>query len=200
MKNRSCLTAWLCLLVVATALAGCGPGKLESAQSAIAQTQAALADAGPEAIKYVPGEVKTVKAQISELQSLFDQKDFDGVLAAAPQVLEAAQALPGRAAAAREALIAELKSDWASLSESAPSALAAVQSRVDILSQATRLPHGMDSEQLEQVSDGLDKAQDLWNKAVVAYNSGDLEAAVALGRGADNRASELLEILGMSPG
>jgi len=200
MKNRSCVMARLCLLIAAATLAGCGPGKMESAQSAIAEVQAALAEGGPEAVKYAPGEVKTVEAQIAELQSLFDQKDFDGVLAAAPQVLATAQGLPGRAAATREALLEELENDWAALSESAPSALAAVQSRVDILSQATRLPHGMDPEQLERVREGLDKAQGLWNKAGVAYNAGDLEAAVALGRGADNRASELLEILGMSPG
>jgi pyruvate/2-oxoglutarate dehydrogenase complex dihydrolipoamide dehydrogenase (E3) component len=81
-----------------------------------------------------------------------------------------------------------------------PQAVAAVQSRVDILSKSKKLPAGIDKATLESTKAGLAEANTLWTQATAAQSSGDLEQAVGLARQTKEKADGMLAALGMTPG
>jgi hypothetical protein len=186
--------------LMASVLAACSGNKMEPAQQAIAEARSALSAAGPDAIKYIPNQVAAVASEIERLDTLFENEDYEGVLAAAGDVLAQAQAIPAAAESAREAALAAFSAEWESIAHSAPSALSAIQSRVDILSAAAKLPEEMDAAQFESIRTELREAQDLWSKAAAAHAAGELEKATALGLATANKAEQILTVLGMSPG
>jgi enamine deaminase RidA (YjgF/YER057c/UK114 family) len=199
MKTRSIFASFLSLALAAVLLVGCA-NQQKPAQQAIADVEAALAAAGADATKYVPDMVLAVEAQVANLKSLYDKKDYKGVIAAAPAALAAAQALPTEAATVKQAALDAYATEWAALSATVPAALAAVDSRASILAQAKKLPEGMTAEQLASVQTGFTEANDLWSRASAAQAAGDIEEAVALGNSAKERADGLLAALGMSAG
>jgi hypothetical protein len=173
---------------------------MEPAQKAISDIEAAVAAAGDDATKYVPDEVRAVNDQVATLKAQFDKKDYKGVIAAAPAVLAKAQALVASAAAKKTESMDALNAEWGSLAASVPQAVAAIQSRVDILSKSKKLPAGMDKATLESTKTGLAEANTLWTHATAAQSSGDLEQSVGLARQTKEKADGLLAALGMTPG
>lgn len=186
--------------LMASVLVACSGNKMEPAQQAIAEARSALSAAGPDAIKYIPNQVAAVASEVERLDTLFENEDYEGVLTAAGDVLAQAQAIPAAAESAREAALVAFSAEWDSIAHSAPSALAAIQSRVDILSAAAKLPGEMDAEQFESIKTELGEAKGLWSKATAAHAAGQLEAATALGLATANKAEQILAVLGMSPG
>jgi hypothetical protein len=199
MKTRALFTGLLALALAAVLIAGCAD-RMEPAGKAIAEVEAALAAAGSDATKYVPGKVRAVEAQIANLRTMFDQKDYKGVLAAAPAALAQAEALAGDASAARQAAMEAHTAEWASLIATLPGALAAIDARVSVLAKARKLPDGMTAEQLQSVQAGFAEASGLWARATTSHAVGELEQAVALGVAVKERADALLAALGMSTG
>ena len=192
-------TRFIALVLAAFVLAGCA-NKMAPAQKAIADIESAVAAAGEDATKYIPDQVQAVNDQVANLKAMFDKKDYKGVLAAAPAVLTQAQGLTAAAAAKKTEMMDMYAGEWSNLSGSVPQAVAAIQSRVDILSKSKKLPAGMDAAQLESVKTGLAEANSMWTQATQAQAAGDLEQAVTLAQQAKTRTDELLTTLGMTPG
>ena len=92
MKLKSVFAGFLSLAMAAVLLAGCA-NKMEPAKNAIAGIEAAIAAAGPDAAQYIPDQLQAVTSQLNDLKMKFDQKDYKGVLAAAPALLTQAQGL-----------------------------------------------------------------------------------------------------------
>jgi hypothetical protein len=199
MKSKQWLQSFVAFSVVALVAAGCA-NQMEPAKKAIADIEAAVSAAGDEAVKYVPDEVRAVNDQVASLKAQFAKKDYKGVIAAAPAVLAQAQALAGSAAAKKTESMDALNAEWGSLASSVPPALAAVQSRVDILSKSKKLPAGIDKATLGSTKAGLAEANTLWEQATAAQSSGDIEQAVGLARQTKEKADGLLAALGMTPG
>jgi hypothetical protein len=199
MKTRSLFAGLLALTLAAVLIAGCAD-RMEPAGKAIADVEAALAAAGGDATKYIPGRVRAVETQIANLKTMFDQQDYKGVLAAAPAALAQAEALARDASAARQAATEAHEAEWAALIATLPGALAAIDARVSILAKARKLPDGMTAEQLQSVQAGFSEASDLWARATTSHAVGELEQAVALGVAVKERADALLAALGMSTG
>ena len=86
MKSPRILTAFLTMAFSALLLAGCA-GKMEPAQKAIGDIEAAIAAAGPDAAQYIPDQLQAVTGKLADLKTKFDQKDYKGVIAAAPGLL-----------------------------------------------------------------------------------------------------------------
>ena len=190
---------FVALVLAALVLAGCANQK-EPAQKAIADIEAAVAAAGEDATKYVPDQVQAVNDQLANLKSMFDKKDYKGVLAAAPALLSQAQGLTAAAAAKKTEMMDMYAGEWSTLAESVPQAVAAIQSRVDVLSKSKRLPAGMDAQKLDSVKAGLAEANSTWTQATQAQAAGDLEQAVTLAQQVKTRTDELLTTLGMTQG
>ncbi len=199
MKTIQPYTRFLALAFTALLVAGCA-NKMAPAQKAIADTEAAVAAAGDDAAKYLPEQVQAVTDQVANLKAMFDKKDYKGVLAAAPAALTQAQGLASAAAAKKTEMMDMYAGEWSTLAGSVPQAVAAIQSRVDILSKSKKLPAGMDAATLDGVKTGLDEANTMWTQATSAQAAGDLEQAVSLAQQVKSKADGMLATLGMSAG
>ena len=199
MKTIQPYTRFIALVLAAFAIAGCA-NKMAPAQKAIADIEAAVAAAGEDATKYIPDQVQAVNDQVANLKAMFDKKDYNGVLAAAPALLTQAQGLTSEAAAKKTEMMDTYAGEWSTLSSSVPEAVAAIQSRVDVLSKSKKLPKGMDAATLDGVKTGLAEANSMWSQATEAQAAGDLEQAVTLAQQVKTRTDELLTTLGMTAG
>ena len=203
MKLKSAFAGFLSLVMAAVLLAGCA-NQMEPARKAIADIEAAIAAAGPDAAQYIPDQLEAVTSQIASLKAKFDQKDYKGVLAAAPALLTQAQGLAAAAGAAKEAAMAAaleaLNAEWGTLSADLPAQLAAVASRVEILAKSKKLPAGLDTATFDAARTGMDEATALWNEATAAQASGNMEQAVAAARQVKDKLNAAMAGLGMTAG
>jgi hypothetical protein len=199
MKTIQPYARFIALILAAFVVAGCA-NKMAPAQKAIADIEAAVTAAGEDATKYVPDQVQAVNDQLANLKAMFDKKDYKGVLAAAPAVLTQAQGLTAAAAAKKTEMTDMYAGEWSTLASSVPQAVAAIQSRVDILSKSKKLPAGMDAATLDNVKTSLAEATSTWAQATEAQAAGDLEQAVTLAQQVKTRTDELLTTLGMTAG
>ena len=199
MKTIQPYTRFIVMVLAAFAIAGCA-NKMAPAQKAIADIEAAVAAAGEDATKYIPAEVQAVNDEVTNLKAMFDKKDYKGVLAAAPALLTQAQGLTSAAAAKKTEMMDVYAGEWSTLSSSVPEAVAAIQSRVDVLSKSKKLPAGMDAATLDSVKTSLAEANTMWSQATEAQAAGDLEQAVTLAQQVKTRTDEMLTTLGMTAG
>jgi len=206
MKSRSLFTGFLSIALAALMLVGCA-NQMEPAKKAIADIEAAISAAGPDAAQYIPDQLQAVTSQLADLKAKFDQKDYKGVIAAAPALLTEAQGLAGAAASAKEAAEAAkaaaleaLGAEWTTLSAGLPAQVAAIESRVNILSKSKKLPANLDQATFESVKTGLADAKALWDQATAAQASGNVEAAVTAARQVKEKADAAMVALGMTAG
>jgi len=203
MKLKSAFAGFVSLAMAAVLLAGCA-NQMEPAKKAIGDIEAAVAAAGPDAAQYIPDQLEAVTSQIASLKAKFDQKDYKGVLAAAPALLTQAQGLAAAAGAAKEAAMAAaleaLNAEWGTLSADIPAQLAAVASRVEILAKSKKLPAGLDAATFDAARTGMDEATALWNEATAAQASGNMEQAVAAARQVKDKLNAAMAGLGMTAG
>ena len=203
MKLKSAFAGFLSLVMAAVLLAGCA-NQMEPARKAIADIEAAITAAGPDAAQYIPDQLQTVTSEVASLKAKFDQKDYKGVLAAAPALLTQAQGLSAAAGAAKEAAQAAalqaMNAEWGTLSADIPAQLAAVTSRVGILSKSKKLPAGLDAAAFDAARTGVDEATALWSQATAAQASGNMEQAVGAARQVKDKLNAAMAALGMSTG
>lgn len=203
MKLKSAFTGFVSLVMAAVLLAGCA-NQMEPAKKAIADIEAAITAAGPDAAQYIPDQLQAVTSEVASLKAKFDQKDYKGVLAAAPALLTQAQGLSAAAGAAKEAAQAAalqaMNAEWGTLSADIPAQLAAVTSRVGILSKSKKLPAGLDAAAFDAVRSGVDEATALWSQATAAQASGNMEQAVGAARQVKDKLNAAMAALGMSTG
>jgi hypothetical protein len=161
-----------------------------------------VAAAGPDAAQYIPDQLQAVTTQISDLKMKFDQKDYKGVMAAAPALLAQAQGLAGAASTAKQAAQAAaqeaLTSEWGTLSADLPAQLAAVTSRVTMLSKSKKLPAGLDAATVDAAKAGAAEAKTLWDQATAAQAAGNMEQAVTMARQVKEKLDAAMAGLGMA--
>ncbi len=203
MKLKSVFAGLLSLLMAAVLLAGCA-NQMEPAKKAIADIEAAVEAAGPDAAQYIPDQLQAVTSQIIELKMKFDQKDYKAVIAAAPALLTQAQGLAAAAATAKQAAEAAaletFNVEWGTLSTDLPAQLAAVTSRVNMLSKSKKLPAGLDAATFDAAKTGASEAATLWDQATAAQAAGNVEQAVTTGRQVKEKLNAAMAGLGMSAG
>ena len=199
MKTIQSYTRFAALALAALAVVACA-NKMEPAKKAIADIEAAVTAAGEDATRYIPDQVQAVNDQVANLKAMLDRKDYDGVLKAAPAIQTQAQGLQAAAQTKKTEMMDQYAAEWSTLADSIPEAVAAIQSRVDVLSKSRKLPAGMDKAKLDSVKAGLDEANTMWTQATQAQAAGDLEQAVSLAQQVKTRTDGLLSELGMSPG
>ena len=119
-------------------LVACESADKAPAAAAITTAQAAIDAVKGEAAKYVPDQVKSVEDMLATAKANFERKDFKAALTGAQDAAAKAKDL-GVAVAATKA---ELTKAWEEISGGVPQMAAAIQSRVDILSQSKKLPAG----------------------------------------------------------
>jgi hypothetical protein len=174
LARRSSHYALIC--VVAVMLAACA-GQKGPAQKLIGDIEATVDAASGEAAKYVPDQLADVQANLASLKASFDKQDYAAVMTAGPAVLGTAQGLATAAAAKKDEILKALNGEWIGLAAALPGDVAALQSRIDLLSKTSskKLAAGVD---LDAAKSALDAAASLWSKAQGAFAAGNLEEAV----------------------
>ncbi len=203
MKLKPSFAGFFSLVLAAMLVAGCANQK-EPAAKAIADIEAAVATAGGDVSQYIPEQLQAVTTGIADLKAKFDQKDFKGVLAAAPALLAQAQGLSAAAASAKQAADAAaleaFNGEWSTLAADVPAQLAAVTNRVAMLSKSRKLPAGLDAAAFDAAKSGADEAKALWDQATAAQAAGNMEQAVMAARQTKERLDAAMAGLGMSAG
>src|ERR1700680_4045673 len=100
-------------------LAACA-SQMEPAQRSISDIEAALSTAASDAAKYVPDQLTDVRRELGDLKATFDRQDYDGVLKAAPAVMERVHGLASAAKAKKADLMQALGEEWSGLSARLP--------------------------------------------------------------------------------
>jgi hypothetical protein len=165
-----------CASLALVMLAACA-GQKEPAQKLIADIEATVTAAAPEAAKYVPDQLMDVQTQLAALKASFEKQDYAAVVTGAPSVLGAASSLATAAAAKKDQVLRALNDQWTGLAGSLPEYVTAIRNRIDLLSKKSskKLAAGLD---LGAAKAGVDDASSLWSKAQGAFASGNLEEAV----------------------
>jgi hypothetical protein len=174
----------LLLIGAATLLIAACTGQLQPAKQAIAGVESALDSVGVDAKKYIPEKYNEVVKQLNALKTSFNKNEFAAVVAGAPAVLAAAQALTAAAAAGKEEALKAGASEWTALAASMPPLLSSVEVRGEALEKAKKLPEGVDLVTARRV---IADAHKMWGQAQEAAAQGRSDAAVDTAKRAKRR-------------
>jgi len=191
--KRNLVGLGIVLLVSAFMLAACGDGGKGPAEEAIKAAEAAVATAKADAGKFLPDDLKSLEGALAAVKDKFAKGDYKAVVAEAPGLVAKANDLVASAKTKKE----ELTKSWTTLSEGLPKMVGAIQSRVDILSKAKKLPANLTAEKFAEVKSGLAAATADWAKAQESFKSGNLGDAIALANTVKGKAVQAMEILGL---
>jgi hypothetical protein len=171
--------------LAALVIAACA-NEREPAQKMINDIQATLHAASADAAKYAPDQLNEVQAKYDDLQTALSAQDYKAVLGRGPAVLTEAQGLAAAAAAQKAGLTQQLNDRWNSMASAVPQEAAAIQSRIEVLSQknnhkgtqgvAQGIRQGIDLDAARSV---LGDAISLWSKARGAFGNGNMDEAVS---------------------
>jgi hypothetical protein len=188
------------LALAATALlaTGCAQQKAP-ANKALDAIEASLKDVRDDAAKYAPEGLKGVEAQFARLKESYDKKEYDNVLAGAPQLEKAVASLKDAVVAgqrhARQA-VAAAKSEWAALNTEVPKMIETIQTRVDEQSKK-KIRFKVSKEELESAKSGLEWMKSEWAEATAAVDSGNQIKAADKGKAVKAKGEEVQKTLGM---
>ena len=166
------------LISMAVIILSACAGQKEPAQKLISDIKSTLTAASAEAVKYVPDQFAEVQSKLEGLKASFDKQDYAAVVTGGPAVLSAAQGLATAAAAKKDVVLKALNDSWTGLAAALPAEVAAVQSRIDLLSKKSskKMAAGID---LGAAKAGMGDATSLWSKAQAAFAAGNLDEAVS---------------------
>jgi len=163
------------------------------AEAAMTAAASALDSLKGDAAKFAPDSVKAIEASYATAKDLLAKQDYKGALAAASDIPGKAKEALASAAAKKN----ELLKAWSDAGSSLNAMVSAMKSRLGILSQAKKLPAGMDKATLEKANQGLAALEAGWQKATADFSSGSLSAAVASAKDLKAKAADLMKSIGM---
>lgn len=172
-------------IIAATLLAtGCSQQK-QNATKVLEAVETKLATVKNDAERYAPDGLKGVETQLERLNASLEAKEYNDVIAGAPQLSKAVdsleQAVKAGKAHARAAL-ASAKSEWESLSVEVPKMVEDIQARVDELSDKKRLPFGLNKDEFAEAKSDFEIMKNQWTEASSEYKSGKQVQAVEKAR------------------
>jgi prophage DNA circulation protein len=189
---RFALLSW-----VAITMAACA-GQKEPAQKLLADIEATVTAAAPEAAKYVPDQLMSVQTKFGALKTSFDKHDYAAVVSGAPAVLGAAQMLATAAAAKKDEVLKALNDKWSVLAATVPDSMTAIQNRIDALRKKSgkKIAAGVS---LDAARTNLDEAASLWSKAQAAFAGGNMDEAVRTAEDVRTRIEAVAATLKLDP-
>lgn len=188
--------SWAHLALAAAVMAvgaGCATQK-KAAQSAIGSADSTLQAVATDAQAYVPELYAAAGAQLTAAKADFDAGKFADALVQA----ESASTHAGALGAAITSKKSELVASWTAAGDSLPAMLKAIQTRVDELGKARRLPTGMTKGTVDAAKQALEEMNTAWARAQAAYDGGKVADAVKQAGEITTRASETMSSLGMA--
>jgi hypothetical protein len=190
----------LLAVVAATLLTtGCSQQK-QNAGKLLENVETSLAEVRSDAARYAPDGLKGVESQLKRLNASLEAKEYDDVIAGAPQLQKAVDSLRKAVATGKEharSALASAKAEWESLSVEVPKMVEDIQTRVDELSNQKRLPWGLDKDEFAAAKSDFENMKAQWNEASSEFRSGKEIEAVEKARSAKGMNEEIREQLKM---
>lgn len=180
------------LVVLGIALASCGSEK-GAATAAIQAAETAWSAAKDNVMKILPNDAKSMDDAIAGAKASLESGDAKAALAAAKDLPAKIQELTAGLAAKET----ELRGVWDAMSAGLPGVVETVQSRVDVLSKAKKLPAGIEQATFDGVKTSLAEANQMWTEAQSAQQSGNLAEAVTKASGVKDLMVKALTALNM---
>lgn len=187
---------WLALVAAALLTVGCARQE-EPATKAVADIEASIDAIRDDAATYAAMELEQAEATLVALKEQLAKEDYKGVIAAAPAATGQVAALQQTVSAKKAEAQAAMAEQWKSLSVEVPDMVAAIQTRVDMLSQSRKLPKNLTAQSFQAARDDLEWMKTTWTEATSAANSGNPTDAVAKAQTVKDKGAEVLKLLGM---
>lgn len=187
--------------VAMLAIAGCASQK-GPATKAVNDAEAAISAFKDDAARLLPDDLAKLEATLTGMKDNLAKGDYKAVVAASPDLWNKIAALRDATAAKKaewEAATAAAKEKWTAYSTDLPKMVDAIQSRVDILGKARRLPRNVSKEAFDNAKAGLDWMKTQWAAANDAFNSGDAIDAASKAQAVKEKGDEVLKLLGLAP-
>ncbi len=181
MEQTRRLAKYFALISAVLLVAACTSRMGPAAKNAIDNINATLAAITPDAQKYVPDQLTSVQDKVAALSASYEKKDYGAVMAGAPGVLADVNGLSSAVAAKKDEILKALGDEWRTLAASIPQSVTAVQTKIDELSKAKRVPKDID---LAAAKSGLADATAAWDNAQSAFKAGNPPDAVPMAKDA----------------
>lgn len=194
MSNKQLLAALAAAALIAT---GCSQNRAP-ADKALDQIETSLKAVRDDAQKFAPAGLKGVDAQLARLKDSYKDKNYQDVLAGAPQLSKAVDSLKSAVAASKaqaNARYAAAKSEWEGLNAEVPKMVDSIQARVDDLSKKKRLPWGINKDEFAGAKSAFDSMKATWKDATAQAKEGDAVEAAAKGKTAKGMGDQIIEQL-----
>ena len=195
--NKTLKTA-LAVLPFLLTVACTDPAKAP-AEAAIQAADTAISTLGADVQKYAPDQVKAVKDAFAKAKLAALKDDWNGALAAAKGVPEAAQAAVAaasakkaeleKAAAEAAAKAAELKASWEKAAAELPAKIDELKKQVAALAKTKNLPKGMTKAAVAQGQEAVASLETAFSKASETAKT-DVQAAGAAAKELMAKAAE----------
>ncbi|OPY13340.1 MAG: putative peptidoglycan binding domain protein [Syntrophus sp. PtaU1.Bin005] len=169
-------------------------GDNKPAEMAMKAAEEAVNTAKVEAGKYIPDEVKPLEESLASLKEKFAKKDFAAVVTEGQTLAAKAKEVMDSAKLKKE----EMTASWTSMSQELPKMVDMMQSKVDLLSQAKKLPADLSTEKFAEAKTGLSALKEEWSKALQNFNAGNVADAVSSGKALKDKAIQIMGILGLA--
>lgn len=191
--------AFLALAATSLLFAGGCARQKAPATKALESVETSLNAVKEDAAKYAPDGLKGVEAQYARLKDSLDKKEYDNVLAGAPELQKAVASLNDAVDAGKKhaaAALASAKTEWANLNDEVPKMVENIQTRVDELSKK-KIRFKVSKEELESAKSGLEWMKSEWAEATAALDSGKQIVAAEKARAVKAKGEEVQKALGM---
>ena len=186
----------LSIAAVTLLVTGCARQKDEAtkALTAIETSVTALKEDGAQ---YAPVAYQGVESTLARLKDSLAKEDYKSVLAGTPELSKAVETLKTAIESGKEQFSYNV-AEWNTVSADVPKMVEAIQSRVDILSSAKKLPKNVSQEALDTAKSGLEWMKTTWAEATAASTTGKPAEAVEKAKAVKEKGAEVLAALGMT--
>jgi len=177
---------------------GCSQQR-SSATKALDGIEHSLAEVKGDAAKYAPDGLKAVEGQVASLHESLEKKEYEQVLAGAPQLEKAVGSLKHAVAAGKEnakAALAAAHGEWKDLNVEVPRMVGDIETRVDELSKK-KMHFKVSKEEIESAKSDLEWMKNQWAEAVSASTSGKQIKATNMAKAVKAKGEEVRKTLGM---
>jgi hypothetical protein len=163
------------------------------AQDALATADQEIAAARPELERYAPGELAALEGAVHQARAQAGQGHYT-------EALNEALKIPARVREALAAAAAQREKEaavWQGLAQSVPRLQDTIATRIAWLTEARRLPRGMDEAGFAATPRELEALKRAWTDASAAFQRGDVATAVRTGREVESGSEVLATRVGL---
>src|SRR5688572_20225683 len=180
----------LAIAAVAMLATGCARQKNDATQ-ALAAVETSVQSIKDDASKYAPEALQSVESSLSSLKESLAKEDYKAVIAGSPAVQSSVESLKSAIASGKEKYQAA-ENEWSALASDIPKMVETIESRLETLGSAKKLPKNLSQEAVDSAKSGLEWMKAQWHDAISAFGAGNAPEAVEKAHGVQAKGQEVL--------